>query len=275
MALIDVKQKQIHCKIVYYGPGMGGKTSTLQYIQAQLPPEDRGELFSIATETERTLFFDCQVLGDSLLRGFRLRWHLYTIPGAVLYERSKAAVLKGVDGIVFVADSWQYRIDENRKSLCELAGFLQAQNKTLRGIPIVLQYHKRDLPDILIVEALDTYLNPFQWQRFEAVASSGWNTPTDARAGEGVMEAFQAIRTLVIDGLRASKEEINDPAVLRWGDVAEKFRHPPYSDIIHRDVPWLHRVAWPKRTVLQWLNLIVFTILLTTAMLGCFLLYGR
>src|SRR5262245_41488351 len=102
MALINVKHNEIHCKIVYYGPGMGGKTSTLQYIHAQIPPADRGELLSIATETERNLFFDCLFPEEPLLRGFRLRWHLYTIPGAVLYKHSKAALLKGADGVVFV-----------------------------------------------------------------------------------------------------------------------------------------------------------------------------
>jgi mutual gliding-motility protein MglA len=275
MALINVKQKEIHCKIVYYGPGMSGKTSSLQYIQSRIPPEDRGELLSIATETERTLFFDCQLSEEPLLRGFRLRWHLYTLPGAVLYEHTKTAVLKGADGIVFVADSQPHRLDENRRSMHEMASALQAQDKTLRGLPIVLQYNKRDLPDILTAKALDLCLNPFQWQRFEAIAWSGWNTPTDARAGEGVMETFQAIRALVIDGLRASKEEINDPAVLRWGDVAKRVSQWPFSDMV---MPYLlPRSRWlfiPKRTALQWLKLIIFTILLTLALFACVLVYG-
>src|SRR5262245_6055225 len=105
MALINIKQQQIHCKIVYYGPAMSGKTSTLCQIRTRIPPEDQSELLSIATETERALFFDCLVPGEPLLRGFRLRWHLYTIPGAVLHEQKRIKVLQGADGIVFVADS--------------------------------------------------------------------------------------------------------------------------------------------------------------------------
>ncbi len=151
MALINVQQKEIHCKIVYYGPGMGGKTSNLVYIQRQIPPGDKGALLSIATETERTLFFDCVVSEEQLLRGFRLRWHIYTVPGAVLYERTRTAVLQGADGIVFVADSQPHKLDENRRSMHEMASILQAQDKTLRGLPIVQQYNKRDLPDILTV----------------------------------------------------------------------------------------------------------------------------
>jgi mutual gliding-motility protein MglA len=275
MALIDVRQKEIHCKIVYYGPGMSGKTSNLCYIRDRLPPTNRGELLSIATETERTLFFDCMVPEEPLLRGFRLRWHLYTVPGAVLYERTKTAVLAGADGIVFVVDSEQHKLDANRKCLHEMASFLQTGDKTLRAIPIVLQYNKRDLPDILTAKALDLCLNPFQWQRFEAIAWSGWNAPSDARAGEGVMETFDAIRMLIIDGLKASKEEIDDPAVLRWGDVAKRFSQWPFSDMV---MPYLlPRSRWlvkPKRTALQWLNLIVFTILLTLTLLACVLVYG-
>jgi mutual gliding-motility protein MglA len=248
MALINVKQKEIHCKIVYYGPGMSGKTSTLCYMHAQIPLLDKGELLSIATEAERALFFDCYLSEAPLLRGFRLRWHLYTVPGAVLHEHTKTAVLKGADGIVFVADSHPVKIDENRKSLRELAGVLQAEDKTFRAVPLVLQYNKRDLPDILTAEELDMYLNPFQWKRFETVAWAPQHTSAYPHAGKGVMETFQAIRTLVVDALQASKEEINDPAVLRWGDVAKRFDRRPYMSHIRFHLARLRRAARVKRT---------------------------
>jgi hypothetical protein len=232
MALLNIEKKEIHCKLVYYGPGVGGKTSNLIYLRDQIPPPDRSELLSIATETERTLFFDCWAPQTPPLRGFRLRWHLYTVPGAVLYVQNKTKVLQGADGIVFVADSQRIKIDENRKSLRECAGFLQAQNKTLRDVPIVLQYNKRDVPDILTVEDLDRYLNPFQWPRFETVAGPWFNHPSYPRAGEGVMETFQAIRGLVVDTLLASSAELADPTMVRWADVAKRFSQKPYSDTI-------------------------------------------
>ncbi len=138
MALINVAAREIHCKIVYYGPGMGGKTSNLQYIHSQVPRDAKGDLLSIATETERTLFFDFLPLDLGKVRGFQTRFHLYTVPGQVLYERTRVAVLNGADGVVFVADSQRHKLEENIKSL-----------------------------------RLDKYLNTLGWQRYEAVATTG------------------------------------------------------------------------------------------------------
>lgn len=191
MALINVAAREIHCKLVYYGPGMCGKTTNLQYIHTQVPRDAKGELLSIATETERTLFFDFLPLDLGKVRGFQTRFHLYTVPGQVLYERTRVAVLNGADGVVFVADSQRDKLEENINSLKELARNITKQNKKFNEFPIVLQYNKRDLPNALPVAVMDKYLNPLGWQRFEAVASTGI----------GVFDTLKAISKLVISKL--------------------------------------------------------------------------
>src|SRR5918911_3590448 len=170
MALINVAAREIHCKIVYYGPGMGGKTSNLQYIHTQVPKDAKGDLLSIATETERTLFFDFLPLDLGKVRGFQTRFHLYTVPGQVLYERTRVAVLNGADGVVFVADSQKHKLEENIKSLRELAVNITKQNKKFLDFPLVMQYNKMDLPNSLPVPVLDRYLNTIRVPRFEATA---------------------------------------------------------------------------------------------------------
>ena len=191
MALINVAAREIHCKVVYYGPGMGGKTSNLQYIHSAVPRETKGELLSIATETERTLFFDFLPLDLGKVRGFSTRFHLYTVPGQVLYERTRVAVLNGADGVVFVADSQKHKLEENINSLRELAINITKQNKKFQEFPIVLQYNKRDLPNALSSELLDKYLNTLRWTRFDAVATMG----------VGIFDTLRAISTLVISKL--------------------------------------------------------------------------
>ncbi len=191
MALINVAAREIHCKIVYYGPGMCGKTSNLQYIHAQVPRDTKGDLLSIATETERTLFFDFLPLDLGKVRGFQTRFHLYTVPGQVLYERTRVAVLNGSDGVVFVADSQRSKLEENIKSLKELAINITRQNKKFQDYPVVLQYNKRDLSEILPVSVLDKYLNGMNWQRYEAIATTG----------VGVFDTLKAISKLVISRL--------------------------------------------------------------------------
>jgi hypothetical protein len=191
MALINVAAREIHCKIVYYGPGMCGKTTNLQYIHGQVPRDAKGDLLSIATETERTLFFDFLPLDLGKVRGFQTRFHLYTVPGQVLYERTRVAVLNGSDGVVFVADSQKDKLEENIKSLKELAVNITRQNKKFQDFPIVLQYNKRDLPTALPVQVLDKYLNSMNWTRFEAAAPTGM----------GVFDTLKAISKLVISRL--------------------------------------------------------------------------
>ncbi|HEY1013310.1 MAG TPA: GTPase domain-containing protein [Herpetosiphonaceae bacterium] len=191
MAIINVGVREIHCKIVYYGPGMCGKTSNLQYIHSQVPREAKGDLLSIATETERTLFFDFLPLDLGKVRGFSTRFHLYTVPGQVLYERTRVAVLNGADGVVFVADSQRDKLQEDIKSLQELARNITRQNKKFSEFPVVLQYNKRDIPNALPVAVMDKYLNPLNWQRYDAVATTG----------VGVFDTLKAISKLVISKL--------------------------------------------------------------------------
>lgn len=196
MALINIAAREIHCKIVYYGPGLSGKTTNLKYIHSQVPKEAKGELLSIATETERTLFFDFLPLDLGRVRGFQTRFHLYTVPGQVLYERTRVAVLNGADGVVFVADSQRNKLEENVRSLQELARNITRQGKRFADFPVVLQYNKRDLPNALPVAVLDRYLRYRTGdrnlvERFEAVATTG----------KGVFDTLKAISKLVISKL--------------------------------------------------------------------------
>jgi mutual gliding-motility protein MglA len=191
MALINVAAREIHCKIVYYGPGMSGKTSNLQYIHHEAPAANRGELRSLATEQERTLFFDFLPLDLGKVRGFQTRLHLYTVPGQSVYERTRVAVLNGVDGVVFVADSEPSRLEEDVNALRELAQNIQKQGKRFQDFPLVLQYNKRDLADALPVATLDTYLNNFHWPTFEATATQGI----------GVLESLREISQRVMQKL--------------------------------------------------------------------------
>ncbi|HYI14745.1 MAG TPA: gliding-motility protein MglA [Thermomicrobiales bacterium] len=191
MALINVAAREIHGKIVYYGPGLCGKTTNLQFIHGKIPQNGRGDLLSIATETERTLFFDFLPLDLGKVHGFTIRFHLYTVPGQILYERTRVAVLNGADGVVFVADGQRDRLADNLQSLRELAHNLTNQGKRLLEFPLVMQYNKMDLPTALPTPVLDRYLNTIKVPRFEAVAVNG----------TGVFETLRAISKLVVNKL--------------------------------------------------------------------------
>ena len=195
MSFINYSSREINCKLVYYGPGLCGKTTNLQYIYNKTNPEAKGKMISLATETERTLFFDFLPLALGKVRGFQTRFHLYTVPAQLLYERTRVAVLNGADGVVFVADSQRHKLEENIRSLRELAVNITRQNKKFQEFPLVLQYNKRDVPGALPVQKLDEFLNPpslgLNWQRFEAVATSG----------RGVFDTLKAISKLVISKL--------------------------------------------------------------------------
>ena len=174
MALINYASREINAKIVYYGPGLGGKTTNLKYIYGKLNPAIKGKLISLATELDRTLFFDFLPIDLGTIRGFKTRFHLYTVPGQVFYNASRKLILKGVDGIIFVADSQIERFDENIESFENLQDNLRAYNLSLDRIPLVLQYNKRDLPNITSVEELHKTLNPqSKYAFFEAVATQG------------------------------------------------------------------------------------------------------
>jgi signal recognition particle receptor subunit beta len=173
MALINLATREIHCKIVYYGIGYCGKTTNLQYVYRQVPAHTKGELLSIATETERTLFFDFLPLDLGSIDGFRMRFHLYTVPGQVLYERTRIAVLNGADGIVFVVDSQADKLEENFQSIIELERHMRALGKDLGNYPFVIQWNKRDMPNVLPVPVLERYLNRRNVPSFEAIAVRG------------------------------------------------------------------------------------------------------
>src|SRR5437016_12345520 len=154
MTFINYASKEINCKIVYYGPGLCGKTTNLQHIYDSTAPQARGKLISLATETDRTLFFDFMPLELGTVRGFKTRFHLYTVPGQVFYDASRKLILKGVDGVVFVADSQEERMDANIESLYNLEENLRAQGYDLMKLPYVLQLNKRDLPNVIPVTDL-------------------------------------------------------------------------------------------------------------------------
>jgi mutual gliding-motility protein MglA len=191
MALINVASREIQCKIVYYGTGYCGKTTNLQYIFAHAPQPARGDLLSIATESERTLFFDFLPLDLGDVHGFRVRFHLYTVPGQVLYERTRVAVLSGADGIVYVADSSAEKLEENFQSLIELETNMRRMGRDLGQFPFVMQWNKRDLPNAIPEATLDRYLNRRRVPAFSAAAVTG----------EGVFPTLRAICKAVMVGL--------------------------------------------------------------------------
>ncbi|HEX3640459.1 MAG TPA: gliding-motility protein MglA [Ktedonobacteraceae bacterium] len=188
MALINIASHEIHCKIVYYGIGYCGKTTNLQYVHKSITPNARGDMLSIATETERTLFFDFLPLDLGTVHGFRTRFHLYTVPGQILYERTRLAVLNGADGIVFVVDSQAEKFEENVQSIAELDMHMRRIGKDMSTFPLIMQWNKRDMPNILPIPVLDRYLNRRRVPSFEAVAS----------AGKGVFATLRAISKSVI-----------------------------------------------------------------------------
>ncbi len=173
MSLINMAKREINCKIVYYGIGLCGKTTNLHYIHKTVNPRDVGDMVSIDTETERTLYFDLLPLDLGKVHGFQIRFQLYTVPGQVLYQQTRISVLKGTDCVVFVADSARDKLQENQESWNELTEQLSKMGKDVREFPIVMQWNKRDLPDALPVQTLEHYLNPLRLQSFEAVAVSG------------------------------------------------------------------------------------------------------
>lgn len=173
MSLINYSSREINVKIVYYGPGLCGKTTNIQYIYNKVSPDTKGKLITLATEMDRTLFFDFLPLELGEVKGFKTRFHLYTVPGQVYYDASRKLILRGVDGIVFVADSQASRYDANIESLYNLHENLKEYNLRLEDIPFSIQYNKRDLNDIISVEDLEQELNPREYPSFEAVAVNG------------------------------------------------------------------------------------------------------
>jgi len=192
MPFINFATKEINCKIVYYGPGLSGKTTNIRWLYEHIKPENRGELITLATETERTLFFDFVPIEVTSVKGFKVRFHLYTTPGQIIYQASRKLILKGVDGIVFVADSQKDRHDANLDTLDDMIENLKEYEIEIEDLPLVFQYNKRDLPDILPVEVLRRDLNRWDRPDFEAIAIKGI----------GVIETFKEITKLVVKKLK-------------------------------------------------------------------------
>ena len=195
MTFINYASREINCKLVYYGPGLGGKTTNLQFIYEKTNPEAKGKLISLATETDRTLFFDFLPLELGTIRGFRTRFHLYTVPGQVFYDASRKLILKGCDGVAFVADSQEARMDANVESLKNLEDNLKAQGYDLKTMPYVLQLNKRDLPTAVPVEEMVKALRFKDEEYFEAVAING----------PGVFETLKALARLVLIELKKAR----------------------------------------------------------------------
>jgi len=192
MSFINYSAREINCKLVYYGPGLCGKTTNLQFIYNKTRPESKGKMISLATETERTLFFDFLPLSLGEIRGFKTRFHLYTVPGQVFYDASRKLILKGVDGVCFVADSQLERMEANIESLDNLRFNLEEQGYDLDKVPYVIQYNKRDLPSAVPVEELRQTLNTAGVPEFEASAVTG----------EGVFDTLKALAKQVLTELR-------------------------------------------------------------------------
>ena len=196
MSFINYSSREINCKIVYYGPGLCGKTTNLHYIYKKTNPDSKGKMISLATETERTLFFDFLPLALGEIRGFKTRFHLYTVPGQVFYDASRKLILKGVDGLVFVADSQVERMEANVESVENLRINLAEQGYNLDAVPYVVQYNKRDLPNAVPLAEMKRALNPRGVPDFEAIASEG----------NGVFDTLKAIAKQVIMELKKGQE---------------------------------------------------------------------
>lgn len=195
MAFINYANREINCKIVYYGPGLGGKTSNLQYIYDRTAEKSKGKMISLATEADRTLFFDFLPLDLGTVRGFTTRFHLYTVPGQVFYDASRKLILKGVDGVIFVADSQVERVEANVESIRNLDENLSDHGLLLQDIPYALQFNKRDLDNVVSVEDMYRSLNFKREPTFEAIATKGY----------GVFDTLRAVAKLILKDLNRGR----------------------------------------------------------------------
>lgn len=196
MSFVNYHTKEINCKIVYYGPGLGGKTTNIQYIYQKTSSQNKGQMITLNTENERTLFFDFLPLDLGEIRGFKTRFHLYTVPGQVFYEASRKLILRGVDGLVFVADSQVERMEANLESLQGLKKNLLEQGYDPSKVPLVMQWNKRDLPNIVPVEDMERQLNERKSPSFEAIAAQG----------QGVFETLKMVSKSVLLNIKGGLE---------------------------------------------------------------------
>ncbi len=219
MVQINFALKEVNCKIVFYGPGMSGKTTNLEIVHQKAPEENKGELTSISTDGDRTLFFDFMPLDLGTVAGMRTKFQLYTVPGQVYYNSTRKLVLQGVDGVIFIADSGADKVSENIESYDNLIENLEEYGKDIRELPHVIQYNKRDLPNALPVEELDQQINKFGVPTFEAVANTG----------EGVFPTLKVLAGMVlesIDKMDSRRPAAKPPTIKRGptGPVAQGTR---------------------------------------------------
>jgi signal recognition particle receptor subunit beta len=213
MALVNHQTREINAKIVYYGPGLCGKTTNIHMIFHRIAPGQRGKLISLATETDRTLFFDFLPVELGTIKNYRVRFHLYTVPGQVFYNATRKLVLKGADGVIFVADSQRAMLDANLESISNLRDNFHDQGIDLNTFPMVIQYNKRDLPDVLSIDELNAAVNPRLVPFYGAVAT----------AGEGVLKTFTAISKQVLQDMQKHPEQHN----FTLGDILAKGEQKP------------------------------------------------
>lgn len=192
MSFINHNAKEIHCKIVYYGPSLGGKTTNIQWIYHKISSPEKSELTSLNTDNDRTVFFDFLPIDIGEIRGFKTRFHLYSVPGQIRYDASRKLILKGIDGVIFVADSQEERKEENLESMANLEINLEQQGYNIKNLPMALQYNKRDLPDVLPIAEMRSLLNKYNSPDFEACASKG----------HGVFEPLKTISKSIITTLK-------------------------------------------------------------------------
>ncbi|APR75086.1 gliding motility protein MglA [Minicystis rosea] len=227
MASVNPLSRELVFKIVYYGPGLGGKTTTLEHIHATAKPEHRGKLVSLATPVDRTLYFDFLPVRLPPIRGMNVRLQLFTVPGQVYFNATRKLVLTGADGVVFVSDSQIVRADANLESLENLRDNLADQGRDLASMPIIFQHNKRDLPDLLPVEELDSMLNPF----------GAPSIPTSAKLGEGVYEGLEKICESVLDAFKDKLPEITEGEIGQSFEAVEGGLVMALRDASQRDEP--------------------------------------
>lgn len=222
MALVNHTTREINAKIVYYGPGLCGKTTNIHLIYHRIAPGQRGKLISLATETDRTLFFDFLPVELGTIKNYKVRFHLYTVPGQVFYNATRKLVLKGADGVIFVADSQRTMMDANIESITNLLDNFADQGVDLDEFPMVIQYNKRDLPDVMTVDELNEGLNSRGIPFFEAVA----------KTGDGVLKTFTAIAKLVLQDMQKYPERHNFTLgdIIGKGEKAPKRREEPVPE---------------------------------------------
>jgi signal recognition particle receptor subunit beta len=216
MAVFNYFRKEIDAKIVYYGPGLSGKTTNLQFIHQNLEPKQRGKMISLATNEDRTLFFDFLPIELENIRRFKMRFHLYTVPGQVYYKATRLAVLTGVDGVIFVADSQTEKMEENLHSLKELKENLQKYGKRIETIPLIIQYNKRDLPNILPAEELNKEINYLNTPYFASVATEG----------KGVFESLTMICHIIWESIKEARRS----AAMAYTPLEETEANPPQKE---------------------------------------------